>query len=101
MSDPYYGKYPGYGYDGSVYLDDRLEWIRDHSFASISWMESKVRYSKWEHKPDGSFDIIVKEIMGSKTLTILIQCRHYPKGGPHCPYPDYVHVFNSHVLRKK
>jgi len=94
-------RFPGFGYAGYVYVEDRRAWIRNHSFASSEWMISRVRYGQWEHQMDGTFNVYVKEVLPRKVLTIVLRCRHYPAGGPHCPHPDYVHVFHSHVLDTK
>ncbi len=94
-------RFPGFGYAGYVYIEDRRAWIRNHSFASSEWMISRVRYGQWEYQDDGSFNVYVKEVLPRKVLTILLRCRHYPIGGPHCHYSDYVHVFHSHVLDSK
>jgi hypothetical protein len=94
-------KYPGFGYPGYVYVDEREEWIRAHNFASRQWMVSHVKYDQWEYRSDGSFEIVFKELLPTKVLTIVLYCRHYPNGGPHCRFPDYVHVFHSHVKNSK
>jgi hypothetical protein len=94
-------RFPGFGYTGYVYIEDRRAWIRNHSFASSEWMISRVRYGQWEYQDDGSFNVYVKEVLPRKVLMILLRCRHYPTGGPHCHYSDYVHVFHSHVLDSK
>jgi hypothetical protein len=96
-----YPRYSGFGYGGYVFIDDREEWIRDHSFASREWMRSNVKFRQWEYQRDGSFNIYIKEILPRKVLTILLRCRHYPSGGPHCPHPDYVQVFHSHIIDSK
>jgi hypothetical protein len=94
-------RFPGFGYTGYVYIEDRRAWITNHSFASSEWMISRVRYGQWEYQKDGTFNVYVKEVLPRKVLTIMLRCRHYPAGGPHCHYSDYVHVFHSHVLDSK
>ena len=93
----------GFGYPGYVYVDpNRNRWIRTHlSFASKGWIISKVKYGEWLGREDGSFEVLVKHPLATKTLTIVLVCRRFPKGGPHCSYRDYVHVFGSHIIRKK
>ena len=92
-----------YRYSGYVYVDpSRNRWINTHqSFADKGWIISKVKYGLWEPQDDGSFIVYVKVPQARKTLTVVLVCRRYPNGGSHCSNPDYVHVFGSHILRKK
>ena len=103
MSRPPRWRTRGFGYPRKVVIDPRLDkWIKRHlSFAHKGWIISKVKYGEWIWQPDGSFNVYVKVPQQRKTLTIVLKCRHFPLGGPHSSERDYVHVFGSHVSRKK
>lgn len=93
----------GFGYTGFVYVDpSRDRWIAKHqSFASKRWIISNVKYGEWMWRNNGGFDVLVRVPQATKILTVVLRCRRFPNGGPHCSFRDYVHVFGSHVIRKK
>lgn len=93
----------GFYYPGYIFVDPgRDRWIREHSsFASKKWIISTVRYGEWVFRHDGAFEVFVKVPQPRKVLTIVLVCRHWRRGGPHFSDRNYVHVFGSHILRKK